>query len=103
MRLLVWIVRALLFFALFAFALNNQQDAVIHWFFGTQWQAPMVIVVLGAFALGCALGVVAMVPAWWRQRREAQRPMVAEPDLPPMPAPHGAEFTTPDHPPRTGL
>ena len=59
MRFIVWLFRAFIFFTLFAFALNNQQDAVVHWFFGTQWQAPMVIVVLAAFALGCALGVLA--------------------------------------------
>jgi hypothetical protein len=27
------------FFTLFAFALNNQQDATVHFFFGTQWRA----------------------------------------------------------------
>jgi len=25
------------FFTLFAFALNNQQTATVHFFFGTQW------------------------------------------------------------------
>ncbi len=43
----------------------------MHWFFGVEWHAPMVIVVLVAFAAGCALGVLAMVPSWWRHRRVA--------------------------------
>jgi uncharacterized integral membrane protein len=73
MRLLVWLFRAFVFFTLFAFALNNQQAAVVHWFFGAQWQAPLVIVVLVAFAAGCAIGVLAMVPAWWHHRRVARR------------------------------
>jgi lipopolysaccharide assembly protein A len=73
MRLLTWALRLFLFFTLFAFALNNSQDAVVHWFFGYQWRTPMVIVVLLAFALGAAFGIVAMVPAWWRHRKEAQR------------------------------
>ena len=73
MRILSWVLRVFVFFALFAFALNNQQDVEIHWFFGRNWHAPMVIVVLIVFALGCAFGVLAMVPAWWRQMREAQR------------------------------
>ena len=71
MRVLVWLFRGLVFFTLFAFALNNQQDVVLHWFFGVQWRAPLVIVVLSAFAAGCALGVLAMVPAWWQHRRVA--------------------------------
>ncbi|MEY2729798.1 MAG: hypothetical protein RL584_924 [Pseudomonadota bacterium] len=69
MRLLTWLLRALIFFTLFAFALNNQQAVSVRWFFGLDWQAPLVIVVLAAFGLGCAVGVLAMVPAWWRQRR----------------------------------
>jgi len=63
MRVLVWIFRALIFFTLFAFALNNQQIANVRWFFGVEWHAPMVIVVLVVFAAGCALGVLAMVPS----------------------------------------
>ena len=73
MRTLVWILRALLFFTLFAFALNNSHEAVIRWFFGHEWRAPQVIIVLLAFGLGAAFGVLAMVPAWWRHRRAAQR------------------------------
>ena len=63
MRILVWLFRALVFFTLFAFALNNQQEAAVRWFFGLEWRAPMVIVVLVAFGAGCAFGVVAMVPS----------------------------------------
>ena len=48
MQLLVWLARAFVFFTLFAFALNNQQTAVVHWFFGVEWRTPMVIVVLTA-------------------------------------------------------
>ena len=76
MRLIVWLFRAFVFFTLFAFALNNQQTASVHWFFGVQWQAPMVIVVLVAFAAGSAIGVLAMVPSWWRHRRQALRQSV---------------------------
>ena len=73
MRLFVWLVRAFAFFTLFAFALNNQHAAGVRWFFGYEWRAPMVFIVLAAFALGCALGVFSMVPSWWRHRREARR------------------------------
>lgn len=104
MRLVVWLVRAALFFVLFAFALNNQHDATIRWFFGREWHTPMVFIVLAAFALGCAFGVLAMVPSWWRHRRVAKRHApAAVPDtmtdtsilLPPQPSDQ--------HPPRDGL
>jgi lipopolysaccharide assembly protein A len=72
MRLLIWLLRAFVFFALFAFSLNNRQTATVNWFFGVQWQAPLVIVVLAAFAIGAVFGVIAMVPSWWRHRRVAR-------------------------------
>lgn len=87
MRLLTWLLRLFLFFTLFAFALNNSQDVVVHWFAGYQWRTPLVIVVLLAFALGAAFGVVAMVPAWWRHRRQALRQPGAETTAPPPSAP----------------
>ena len=89
MRVLVWLLRALIFFTLFAFALNNQEPATVHWFFGVQWRAPMVVVVLIAFLAGCAAGVLAMLPGWWRQRRQAQRlggGAAARPGAAPVPA-----------------
>ena len=80
MRVVVWLARAALFFSLFAFALNNQQESAVRWFFGREWRAPMVYIVLAVFALGCAVGIVAMVPGWWHHRRLAKllRPAPAD-------------------------
>jgi uncharacterized integral membrane protein len=105
MRVLVWLFRAFIFFTLFAFALNNQQEAAVRWFFGFEWRAPMVIVVLVAFAAGCAFGVVAMVPSWWRHRRVARRFEPAPPVTAPATAPTTATPSDfgPEHPPRDGL
>lgn len=104
MRLLVWLVRAALFLVLFAFALNNLDDVTVRWGFGHEWRAPMVFIVLAAFAFGCAFGVFAMVPSWWRHRRlarsrddEGERP-VASPSGTAMLA-----ETSLQHPPRDGL
>ena len=66
--LLKWVLKAAIFFTLFAFALNNQQDTTVHFFFGTQWRAPQVLVVLSVFAIGVAVGALGMVPHWWKQR-----------------------------------
>jgi putative membrane protein len=104
--LLKWTLKAAIFFTLFAFALNNQQDAVVNFFFGTAWRAPTVLVVLAAFTLGVGVGVLGMVPRWWRHRQAAkvaQDNMAREPgtdagreasskaDTEPLtpPAPHG--------------
>ncbi len=76
MKNLMWLLQLLLkaaiFFTLFAFALNNQHDAVVHFFFGTIWQAPLVLLLLTAFVMGVAVGVIGMVPRWWKHRRLAQ-------------------------------
>ena len=77
MKYLVWLLKAAIFFTLFAFALNNQHEAVIHFFFGTAWHVPMVLIVLVAFVLGVAVGVLGMVPRWWKHRRLAKQ---AQPD-----------------------
>ena len=106
MRVLSWALRLFLFFTLFAFALNNEQAVVVHWFFGAQWTAPTVIVVLVAFASGAAVGVLAMVPSWGRHRRVARR--LAPPLAPPErqaqePSTQAASEFGPEHPPREGL
>ena len=73
MWLLQFALKAAIFFTLFAFALNNQHEAVVHFFFGTAWHAPMVLIVLVAFVLGVAIGVLGMVPRWWKHRRLAKQ------------------------------
>ena len=102
MRVISWVLRAFIFFALFAFALNNQHDASVRWFFGYRWAAPMVFIVLGAFGLGCAFGVLAMVPSWWRHRRVARRMPSAPVELDAPALAKGTAFV-PEHPPRDGL
>jgi putative membrane protein len=98
--LLKWVLKAAIFFTLFAFALNNQQDTTVHFFFGTQWRAPQVLVVLIAFASGVVVGVLGMVPRWWRSRHVVQPSLEVKPTTPapgeiltvqtlPQTAPHG--------------
>lgn len=79
LRLLQWVLKAAVFFTLFAFALNNQQDTRVHFFFGTYWQAPTVLVVLSSFVLGVAIGVMGMVPRWWRHRQVARQVQEPQP------------------------
>ncbi|WP_199226366.1 lipopolysaccharide assembly protein LapA domain-containing protein [Limnohabitans sp. 2KL-1] len=72
-RLLQWLLKAAVFFTLFAFALNNQQETRVNFFFSTYWSAPMVLVVLSAFTLGVVVGVLGMVPRWWRERQAVKQ------------------------------
>ena len=87
MRTLNWLWRGFLFFMLFAFAMRNQHLVELRWFFGYSWEAPMIFVVLGVFALGCVSGVMAMVPSWWRHRRDSRKRMllIGEQTMPPKP------------------
>jgi len=71
LKYIAWLLKAAIFFTLFAFALNNQQDVTVHFFFGTQWTAPLVLVVLAVFAAGLVVGAIGMVPRWWKHRRAA--------------------------------
>ena len=95
MKYLTWLLKAAIFFTLFAFALNNQQNATVHFFFGTQWTTSLVLVVLAAFALGVAVGVLGMVPHWWRHRSAAKHrqaalsPQADSPTSPTPSTPHG--------------
>lgn len=80
MKYLLWLLKAAIFFTLFAFALNNQHDATVNFFFGTSWRGPLVLVVLAAFAGGMVVGALGMLPGWWRHRSAAaQQPPIAPP------------------------
>ncbi|MFM9878805.1 MAG: lipopolysaccharide assembly LapA domain-containing protein [Burkholderiaceae bacterium] len=94
--LLKWMLIAAIFFSLFAFALNNQQEVTVHFFFGQQWRASLVLVVLACFAAGLAVGALGMVPRWWMQRRAAlqAKTQVLPAHLAASPARHGKAETT---------
>ena len=97
----MWLLKAAIFFTLFAFALNNQQDATVYFFFGTRWQAPLVLVVLSAFAVGVVVGVLGMVPRWWQHRSAARKAQQAVPPVaastPAAPADSPAPLTQVPH------
>ena len=72
MKYLMWLLKAAIFFALFAFALNNQHSVRVRFFFGQEWQGPLVLVVLATLALGIVIGALGMTPRWWRQHRRSK-------------------------------
>ncbi|MBI3480581.1 MAG: LapA family protein [Nitrosomonadales bacterium] len=70
MRYLNWFFRAVLFVALFGFAVKNDQPITLRYFFGYEWQSSLVIVLLIFFTIGAAVGVLAMLGYVLRHRRE---------------------------------
>ena len=78
LKYLMWLLKAAIFFVLFAFALNNQEPVTLHWFFGAYSQAPLVLVLLLTLVIGVVLGVAIMLPLWWKARRA--RPSLAVKD-----------------------
>ena len=70
MRYLVWLLRLTLFFLLLGLAVKNSDPVVVHYYFGAEWKAPLVFVLLIAIAAGAALGILAALGQVFRQRRE---------------------------------
>ncbi|MBS0353810.1 MAG: LapA family protein [Proteobacteria bacterium] len=99
MRALIWLIRLFLFLVLFGFALKNDEVVVLNFFFGGQWQAPLVLVILLFVVIGVLIGLSATFATVYRQRREISQlrgkvgasgmpevrsgaPVVSGPDLP---------------------
>ena len=70
MQYLIWLLRAVLFLLLLGFAVKNDQPVVLRYFFGGEWQTSLVVVLLCFFTFGVAIGLLAMLGALFRQRRE---------------------------------
>ncbi|HVS25748.1 MAG TPA: LapA family protein [Burkholderiales bacterium] len=70
MRYLSWLLKFILFLLLLGFALKNTETTVLRYYFGFEWQAPLVAILLVFFCAGAAIGVVAVLSYIFRQRRE---------------------------------
>jgi lipopolysaccharide assembly protein A len=72
MRVLTWLLRIVVFLAVFGLALNNRHGVAMNGFFGAQWQAPLILMCLVFFAAGCALGALAVLWRQWRKPSQGQ-------------------------------
>jgi len=70
MNYLLWIFRLALFVLVLAFAVKNTDPVTVHYYFGGQWQSPLIFVLLVVFCAGIALGLAAALGPLYRQRRE---------------------------------
>jgi uncharacterized integral membrane protein len=98
MKLVTWIFRIVLFVLLFVLALRNTGDASLQLFFGAVWHAPLILILLAAFAWASLRCLAAVAPdrcgSAWRQgacavrlakRVPRRRPRQCRPRLPGVP------------------
>lgn len=70
MRYFIWLLKLALFVVVLTFAVKNTAPVTVHYYLGTSWDAPLILVLLVFFALGAALGLAAGLGQQFRQRRE---------------------------------
>ncbi len=73
MRYINWILRVAVFIALLGFAVKNDQQVTLYYYFGYEWQASLVMILLIFFAAGTIAGMLSMVVKVLKQRREISR------------------------------
>jgi uncharacterized integral membrane protein len=73
MRILLWLLRGVVFVALFGLAVKNSGPVDLRFYFGGEWQLPLALVVLGAFVLGVLIGLTATLSIVVRQGRNLRR------------------------------
>jgi len=70
MNYLLWILRFVLFVLVLGFAVANTDPVTVHYYFGGQWQSPLIVVLLVVLCAGVALGLAVALGSMFRQRRE---------------------------------
>jgi len=70
MRIVTWTIRLVVFLLLAAFAAKNVEPVALRFYFDLVWTAPLIVILLGFFALGALFGVLALLGTLLRQRRD---------------------------------
>lgn len=73
MRILRWLIGAILFIGALLFALQNTELVTVRLYYLLSWQAPLIVVVLIAFGIGAAAGVLSASARVARLRRQVLR------------------------------
>ena len=73
MRLVTWTIGLVVFLVLMGFAAKNVEPVTLLFYFDLALQAPLIVIVLTAFAAGVLAGIVALLATLLRQRREIGR------------------------------
>ena len=73
MHVMRWIVGAALFLALLLLSLQNSELVTLKFYHWWSWQAPLIFIVLIAFAVGVAAGLLAGAVRSARLKRQLNR------------------------------
>ena len=73
MAVLRWIVGGVLFVVLLFLALQNSEPATVRFYHWFTWQAPLIFLLLTAFAAGVAAGLLAGLARAARLKRQLAR------------------------------
>ena len=73
MRFVSTIAGIVLFILFFGFALKNTQEVDLHFFLDYELRGPLVLMLLAFFVAGAALGILALTPTVFRQRRQSSQ------------------------------
>ena len=89
MRIVTWTIRLVVFVLLVAFGAKNVEPVTLRFYFDLAVQAPLILIMFGAFALGALFGILALLGKIVRQKREIsvlkRQPPAADPAPPPVP------------------
>jgi len=95
---LKWLLRALFFCIVLGFALANADIVQVQFIgFETVWRAPLVVFLAGFFAAGMIVGLLALTPTMFTQRREINKLSKSLKQMKPAeePGDHGAVTANP--------
>lgn len=70
MKSLALVVKVILFLLLLGFATRNSESVTLRYFLGLEWQAPLSLVILAAFAVGLLTGLLGCSLRLLRNQRE---------------------------------
>ncbi|MCU6432680.1 LapA family protein [Undibacterium sp. Jales W-56] len=73
MKIVSKILWTIVFFIFISFTIKNVEYVTLHYFFGYQQEAPLIIWLLAFFSGGAILGILAMVPMVFRHKRDISK------------------------------
>ena len=72
LKLLVWLLRIVVFVGLFGLAIKNSGPMELRFFMDYAWTAPVSVVILAVFAIGAAVGLTAALGVFLRPDRKPE-------------------------------
>lgn len=69
MRLIYGLFGVLLFVFVLGFAIKNAEPVIVHYYLGIAWQLPLSLLVLITLFVGVAIGLIASLFPYVKQRR----------------------------------